>query len=134
MRDIKRVSERVFGSYERGTTVEISTARSQREEQERGGRGVVAVGAIRCLEPQVVANHLLGLKNFKLRVDMGLCLHRLEPTTGPRGIDGYEVNSRIFIIDISRLFATFADYRTVLVKYRPDDRPRDAEHSLYIII
>lgn len=47
------------------------------------------MGAIRCLEPQVVANHLLGLKNFKLRVDMGLCLHWLEPTTGPRGIDRY---------------------------------------------
>lgn len=57
----------------------------------RGGEGAgivvgrkVAVGAIRCLEPRVVANHLLGVKNSKLRVDMGLCLHRLQPTTGLR--------------------------------------------------
>ena len=45
------------------------------------------MGTIRCLEPRVVANHLLGVKNSKLRVDMGLCLHRLQPTTGLRGTD-----------------------------------------------
>jgi len=39
------------------------------------------VGTIRCFEPQVVANHLLRLENSKLRVDMGLRLHRLEQTT-----------------------------------------------------
>lgn len=56
-----------------------------RRERERDGP--VAVGAIRCLEPRVVGNHLLGVKNSKLRVDMGLCLHRLQPTTGLRGTD-----------------------------------------------
>lgn len=55
-------------------------------ERERE-RWPVAVGAIRCLEPRVVGNHLLGVKNSKLRVDMGLCLHRLQPTTGLRGTD-----------------------------------------------
>lgn len=55
-------------------------------ERERE-RWPVAVGAIRCLEPRVVGNHLLGIKNSKLRVDMGLCLHRLQPTTGLRGTD-----------------------------------------------
>lgn len=34
-----------------------------------------------------MGNHLLGVKNSKLRVDMGLCLHRLQPTTGLRGTD-----------------------------------------------
>ena len=56
-------------------------------EGERERDGPVAVGAIRCLEPRVVGNHLLGVKNSKLRVDMGLCLHRLQPTTGLRGTD-----------------------------------------------
>lgn len=55
--------------------------------KERERDGSVAVGAIRCLEPRVVGNHLLGVKNSKLRVDMGLCLHRLQPTTGLRGTD-----------------------------------------------
>lgn len=72
--------------------------------------GVVAVGAVRCLEPQVVANHLLGLKNSKLRVDMGLCLHWLRPTTGLRETD-VTVIPRIFIIDISRLFASLRRLR-----------------------
>lgn len=56
-------------------------------EGRRERDGPVAVGAIRCLEPRVVGNHLLGVKNSKLRVDMGLCLHRLQPTTGLRGTD-----------------------------------------------
>lgn len=56
-------------------------------EWRRERDGPVAVGAIRCLEPRVVGNHLLGVKNSKLRVDMGLCLHRLQPTTGLRGTD-----------------------------------------------
>lgn len=53
----------------------------------RRERSVRSRGAIRCLEPRVVASHLLGVKNSKLRVDMGLCLHRLQPTTGLRGTD-----------------------------------------------
>lgn len=64
------------------------TERGEMEEEERNGRRTfVAVGAIRCLEPRVVGNHLLRVKNSKLRVDMGLCLHRLQPTTGLRGTD-----------------------------------------------
>lgn len=62
--------------------------RDREKETTRETRGTfVAVGTIRCLEPRVVANHLLGVKNSKLRVDMGLCLHRLQPTTGLRGTD-----------------------------------------------
>lgn len=69
----------------RGKRRSSSTEREGGERERE--RWPVAVGAIRCLEPRVVGNHLLGVKNSKLRVDMGLCLHRLQPTTGLRGTD-----------------------------------------------
>jgi len=66
----------ILGKYRKKMKTVVEIARGKREEQRRWG--VVAVGAIRCFEPQVVANHLLGLKDSKLRADMGLYLHWLQ--------------------------------------------------------
>jgi hypothetical protein len=82
------------------TAVEISIA-CRRRDMPRDGV-VVAVGAIRCFEPQVVANHLLGLKNSKLRADMGLCLHWLQPTTGLRG-----TNVTAILVSLLLIFLAF---------------------------
>lgn len=75
------------------------------------------MGAIRCFEPQVVANHLLGLKDSKLRADMGLRLHWLQPTTGVGATD-----VKVTLVSLLLIFFTFLQIRSVTLaipmKYR----------------
>lgn len=79
-----------FAQQQRVTNVERSTGKEKdkdvrkeerkREKGEKNGERescYIAFGTIRCPVPQVVGNRLLGVKNFKLRADMGLCLHWL---------------------------------------------------------
>lgn len=71
-------------------------------KRNRRGWGVVAIGALRCFKPQVVANHLLGLKDSKLRADMGLRLHWLQPTTGVGATD-----VKVTLVSLLLIFLAF---------------------------
>lgn len=106
----------ILGKYRKKVRTVVEIARGKKEEQR--GWGVVAVGAIRCFEPQVVANHLLGLKDSKLRADMGLHLHWLQPTTGVGGTD-----VKVTLVSLLLIFLAFLQIssvtRAISMKYRP---------------